>query len=69
MLKSERAKSDYKRRYFANIYINKNSQIMTEYLTSKWHTLDDKEFTAMLEPYPGTQVICISLSAQQQPQW
>jgi len=30
---------------------------MTEFLTSKWHTLDDKEFTLMLEPYPGTQVI------------
>ena len=31
---------------------------MTEFLPSKWgHTLDDKEFTLMLEPYPGTQVI------------
>ena len=31
---------------------------MTQFLPSKWgHTLDDKEFTAMLEPYPGTQVI------------
>ena len=58
MLKSERAKSDYKRRYIAIIYINKNSQIMTKFLPSKWgHTLDDKEFTLMLEPYPGTQVI------------
>jgi len=31
---------------------------MTQFLPSKsGHTLDDKEFTAMLEPYPGTQVI------------
>ena len=29
----------------------------TKFLPSKYHTLDDKEFTAMLEPYPGTQVI------------
>jgi len=27
-------------------------------VASKWgHTLDDKEFTLMVEPYPGTQVI------------
>jgi len=59
MIKGERArKSDYKRRYFAIININKNSQIMTEFLPSKsGHTLDDKEFTLMLEPYPGTEVI------------
>jgi len=31
---------------------------MTKFLPSKLgHTLDDKEFTFMLEPYPGTQVI------------
>jgi len=31
---------------------------MTKFLPSKsGHTLDDKEFTLMLEPYPGTQVI------------
>ena len=31
---------------------------MSDFLPSKWgHTLDDKEFTLMLEPYPGTQVI------------
>jgi len=31
---------------------------MSDFYPSKWgHTLDDKEFTFMLEPYPGTQVI------------
>ena len=31
---------------------------MTEFYPSKWgHTLKKKEFTLMLEPYPGTQVI------------
>ena len=31
---------------------------MSDFYPSKWgHTLEDAEFTLMLEPYPGTQVI------------
>jgi len=49
----------YKRRYLSRIYINKLSQIMTQkFPTSKWgHSLDDAEFTALVEPTPGTQVV------------
>ena len=51
-------KSEYKRKLKSKIYINKLSQIMTEqFLPSKFHTLQSAEFTAMLEPFPGTQLI------------
>ena len=43
---------------------------MTEYYPSKWdHTLDDKEFTLMLEPYPGTQVIYEHFSSDCPTSW